>query len=329
MFKICIIGCGGIAENFHAPAIAKYCADYPDSYFAACCDIDVDKAKTVAEKFGLKNYYNNYKEMIQAEQPHAVCILTSYSATPAIAIDIINMGIPVMMEKPPGATGDGVLQIANAARDKQVITQVAFNRRFTPLAVKFKEMIHADKSPVCCLRCTFQRIERYDEDFHTTAIHGIDTLRYLIGSDYKHIRFRYQELYEIGRYVANVHLDCYFETGNMAQLVFYPCAGKVIEDYYATCENSDYILKMPVWGSPEYPGGITHYKRNEIKTYIDGNDIGFGTEMFEKFGFYSENEDFFNNVKAKRKSVNGIDSAYQSVVIAECIQKRLAEYTGA
>ena len=38
------------------------------------------------------------------------------------------------------------------------------------------------------------RVERRDPDFSTTAIHGLDAVRYLAGADYAEARFRYREL---------------------------------------------------------------------------------------------------------------------------------------
>ena len=323
MFKICIIGCGEIAKGFHAPAIKKYCVEHPNSVMQACCDSDIQKAAAFADKFGFKTHYNDYRIMLETEKPDVVCLTVSYNVIPQIAIDIMKMGFPLIIEKPPGVTRQEVSNIIDVAERFKIPNQVAFNRRYTPILNELKAALSED---IHDIRCVFQRVGRTDSDFYTTAIHGIDTVRYLAGCDYKHVSFRYQELTDVNEGAANIYMDCLMESGAAAQLAFCPYGGKVIEDYHVTCSNNDFTLKMPVWGSPEYPGGLWHFSDNECVRHIAGDDSKFGAEMFERFGFYSENADFFDDIKSKRMPANDIRSALQSVEIAYCIQERKADY---
>ena len=323
MFKICIIGCGEIAQSFHGPAIKKYCDENGDSIMQACCDCDMQKAAAFAEKFGFETPYSDYRKMLEIEKPDAVCLTVPYNVIPMIAIDIMNMGFPLIVEKPPGVTRQAVASIIEVAEKLKIHNQVAFNRRYTPILNELKNDLNGD---IYNIRCVFQRVGRTDNDFYTTAIHGIDTVRYLAGCGYKHVSFRYQELPEVNKGAANIYMDCLMESGAVAQLTFCPYGGKVIEDYHVTCSNSDFTLKMPVWGAPEYPGGLWHFSGNECVRYVAGDDLRFGKEMFERFGFYSENADFFNNVKSKKIPENNIRSALQSVEIAYCIQERKVDY---
>jgi len=240
----------------------------------------------------------------------------------------MRLGIPVMMEKPPGASRSEVLSIMEVAEKGGVLNQVAFNRRFTPIVNELRKMLNeaAAKDGIYNIRCVFQRVGRRDNDFYTTAIHGIDTVRYIAGSDYEQVCFRYQELPDINSGAANIYLDGVMKSKTAVQLAFVPVGGKVIEDYFVTCRNHDFSLQMPVWGSPEYPGGIVHFSGNERSAYVKGDDSRFGLEMFEKFGFYEENANFFNAVRTGKAPGSDISSALQSVEIAECIRQRQTEY---
>jgi len=328
MFKICLIGCGGIAEGFHGPALKKYCEDFSETSLAACCDVDINKAKKFADTFGFGEFYSDYREMLKAEKPNAVSLVAPYTVIPDIAVDILNMGYPVIMEKPPGATGDDVLKIIEAAEKSDVPNQVAFNRRFCPVVSELKNMLASYPQGVGIhnLRCIFQRVGRKDPDFFATAIHGIDTLRYIAGCDYKHINFAYQELPELAKGVANVYMDCLMESGAVAQLSICPNGGKVIEDFIVTSGNNEFILNMPVWGSLEYPGGLSHFSDNKLVKRVDGSDPQMGEDMLYAFGFYSENASFLNDVKANRKPTNDICTALQSVEVAYCIETRAEVY---
>ena len=69
------------------------------------------------------------------------------------------------------------------------------------------------------------RVERRDPDFSTTAIHGLDAVRYLAGADYAEARFRYRELPELGTGVAHILVDAVMTCGATAHLAFCPVAG--------------------------------------------------------------------------------------------------------
>ena len=59
--------------------------------------------------------------------------------------------------------------------------QVAFNRRYTPLVVELKRRLAG--ATIQHIDCQFYRVGRTGSDFTTTAIHGIDTVRFLAGCD--------------------------------------------------------------------------------------------------------------------------------------------------
>ena len=324
MFEICVIGCGDIAKDFHAPALLKYRDENPDTVLLGCCDSDKNKAVDFAKKFGFKAAYSDYREMLHEKRPSAVCLYASYVAIPKIASEVMQMGIPILIEKPPGTTYDEISLIIDSAKKSNVLNQVAFNRRFTPIVNSLKQWIQSTGEDIQSIRCVFQRVSRADSDFYTTAIHGIDTVRFIANSDYKEIRFRYQELSQINKGAANIYMDCVMESGASAQLVFLPHGGRVVEDYYVSCLNNDFKLNMPVWGSLKYPGALWHYKGNKIIGHTEGHK--FGDEMYERFGFFAENADFFDAVKNSKKTTHDITSAKQSVEVAYCIKKRSEAY---
>jgi len=45
MFRICLIGCGGMANSGHGPSAELYAKRYSDTELSACCDINPVKAE--------------------------------------------------------------------------------------------------------------------------------------------------------------------------------------------------------------------------------------------------------------------------------------------
>jgi myo-inositol 2-dehydrogenase/D-chiro-inositol 1-dehydrogenase len=327
-FKICSIGCGRHSSSVHGPAYKKYALLHPDVELSACCDIDEGKAKLFQTSFNFKRYYTDIDDMIKAEKPDAVCLVVKEHLTAKLAIKILSYGLPLITEKPPGNSLEEAWDIANEAKKSNAPNQVAFNRRFTPLVRVLKQQLlnNFENQKIQNIRYDFYRIGRKDTDFYTTAIHGIDTVKYLSGSEYESIRFDYQEFPELGQNVANIYMSCRFVSGTTAQLSFCPVSGVVLERATVNLLDNTFFLNIPMWAAYDVPGHLTHMFKGQTVMDVTGDEISDGDEMFEFCGFYAENESFFNDLRAGRKPKDDIFSALQSVEIADCIRDRLQEY---
>jgi hypothetical protein len=79
---------------------------------------------------------------------------------------------------------------------------------------------------------------------------------------------------------------------------------------------------MAIAGGPGgSPGFVRHHHARQIRE-IPGD----GAEFYISNGFYHENRDFFESVRAGRVPEHGLATAIQSVAVAECIRKRAGEF---
>lgn len=321
--KICIIGCGNHSTRVHGPSYIKYKSNYSDTILAACCDFDPAKAAAYQRKFGFQRYYTDMNEMLQKENPDAVCVIVPEAQIAHVAVDVMKKGYNVLLEKPPGLNREETLGLIDAAENSGVINQVAFNRRYLPLIVRLKEALqfHAGNS-IQNMFYEFYRYNRTESHFETTAIHGIDAAKFIIGSNYKKVRFTYQELPRSGNNVANIALECTFENGVAAQIHFCPCTGVVLERICVNAQDQTFFLNTPIWDGLDAPGELLHIKAGNVVSRLSGTSVSDGQQLIETNGFYDENRDFFENVRHNRKSENDIKSALQSVEIAEAIKAR-------
>ena len=327
-FRICAIGCGALASRAHGPSYRKYAALNTDVELVACCDLDDTKATAFRDAFGFGNHYSDFREMLRKEKPDAVCLVVPVSFTAPLSCEILAMGIPLLMEKPPGMTGDECRAMITAAESSGTPNQVAFNRRYAPLVRELKSQLDACTPPEAIqnLQYTFMRINRRDVDFSTTAIHGIDTTQFLAGAGYESVAFRYQELPEFGATVANIFMDCVMTSGATAQLSFCPMSGVLIERATITAHNHTFFLNIPIWNAFDAPGRLLHVEKGTVVSDVDGTTVSDGDEMFESSGFYAENACFFDDIRAGRKPHGDIRSGLESVEIADCIRNRIVEY---
>src|SRR5580704_17023563 len=67
--RIAIIGCGGISET-HIKAFKEF----PDVEVVAGVDVKPERLKLMDEKFGIKQHFTDWKEMLKQVKPDAVSV---------------------------------------------------------------------------------------------------------------------------------------------------------------------------------------------------------------------------------------------------------------
>jgi predicted dehydrogenase len=228
----------------------------------------------------------------------------------------------LLLEKPPGRTRGEITRLIDIADIKNVPNSVAFNRRHAPLIIKLRELIDAERMPeqVRSIQYDMFRVGRADEDFSTTAIHAIDAARFIACSDYKRVNFTYCDYPDIGRNVADIYMTCEMRSGAIVNINICPVTGITKEAATVALRDKTYFLDL--LGNPLNPTGrLIAVEKKNITVNISG-----GAEPFVREGFYNENKTFLNDIIAGRKPAGSLDTAFQSVILAECVRERKLEY---
>lgn len=323
MFKICLIGCGGMAYGGHAPGAKKYVSENEGTVLAGCCDTDIEKAERFCREFGFVNAYTDYRTMLDSEKPDVVMLTCPVALTAPIAMDVMNKGYHIIMEKPPGVSKEDTKAIHECAVKNNVHARVAFNRRYMPLINELKKEILSVGKPIHHIDCHFIRQNRVEPDFCTTAIHGIDTVKFLAGSDYKKIDFVYQDYTYNDNNICNYYLNAEFDNNVFANINFLRCSGCTVERIHVSCEEYTFFLETPVWGGADVPGKLECLNGGRVYKSITGKE----SEMFECSGFYDENASFFDIVRSGAEPSSDVETGIQSVDIADYMRKRLPSYS--
>lgn len=131
-----LIGCGGIGRT-HADAM-----DLIDEIdLVAVCDIDIEKARTVAAEHGGIPAFSDYEEMLSTVELDAVSIATDHKNHVAPALAAIRRGVPVIVEKPIASSLEEAHTLVTAAREAGVTLGGIFQRRFFPSAQRMHAAI--------------------------------------------------------------------------------------------------------------------------------------------------------------------------------------------
>ncbi|MDY5859578.1 MAG: Gfo/Idh/MocA family oxidoreductase [Eubacteriales bacterium] len=112
--RVGIIGCGGIANGKHMPALSKL----KNVKMVAFCDIIEKKALAAREKFGTPDcaVYTDYKKLLEDKSIDVVHVLTPNRSHSFITVDALEAGKHVMCEKPMAINSDEAQKMLDAAK---------------------------------------------------------------------------------------------------------------------------------------------------------------------------------------------------------------------
>ncbi len=136
--RIGIVGMGTIAQTIHLPILSKL----PDAEIVAACDIDLNKATSVAKKYGIPRCYNSFEDMLKKEEEIvAVDVCAPTNMHKEIAIAVLESKRDVLVEKPLARTEKESIDIVTAAKKNHKQIMVGMNSRFRPDSMILKGFI--------------------------------------------------------------------------------------------------------------------------------------------------------------------------------------------
>jgi len=91
-----------------------------DSSIVAVCDLDEGKARQMAFRNRVPNYYTNFSMMLEKEGLDAVYVLTNPQSHPSLSIQAMEAGCHVLVEKPMAITLKEVDLMMAASRRNNV-----------------------------------------------------------------------------------------------------------------------------------------------------------------------------------------------------------------
>lgn len=111
--RVGIIGCGGIANGKHMPALAKL----KNVRMVAFCDIIEEKALKARERYGTPDcaVYTDYRKLLEDQSIDVVHVLTPNRSHSFITVDALEAGKHVMCEKPMAINSEEAQKMLDAA----------------------------------------------------------------------------------------------------------------------------------------------------------------------------------------------------------------------
>jgi len=135
--KVGIVGCGGIANQKHLPALSRN----DGVEVVAFCDIVVERAQKAAKEYGTPDakVYTDYKELLKDKSIDNVHVLTPNRSHSFITVDALQAGKNVMCEKPMAINSVEAKKMLDAAKKTGKILTIGYQNRYRQDSAYLKE----------------------------------------------------------------------------------------------------------------------------------------------------------------------------------------------
>lgn len=215
-----IIGCGRISHK-HVEALVN---NLDTANLVAVCDIIPDKAELIKNEYANlnKNHltpkaYTDYKNMFDNEKIDAVAICTESGYHAKIAIDSLNHGKHVLVEKPMALSSRDANEMIKISKEKNLKLGVCHQNRFNPPIQKLRRAIEEERFGKI-INATARILWTRDDSYYKQApwrgtkeldggtlmnqcIHNIDLLQWMVGSEVERIHC------ERDTYLRNIEME--------------------------------------------------------------------------------------------------------------------------
>lgn len=136
MLRIGVIGGGTYGESHLT--VYKDMEACGEVQLAALAEINDELREQRGKDFGIE-VYKDYREMLDKGRLDAVTIATPDHLHHDVALDVLNRGLPCMVEKPLDVTVAGAKELVAKAEEKGLLLQVDFHKRYDPYHIEMRE----------------------------------------------------------------------------------------------------------------------------------------------------------------------------------------------
>ena len=139
--KVGIVGSGKISE-IHLALLARL----PATEVIGIADIDIAKARAASRRYGIARAYSSLTDLLGSVTPEAVHVLTPPATHSALAIEALDAGAHVYVEKPMAVTSADCAKMESAAARARKQLCVGHCMAYGPLLNDALDLIEEGKA---------------------------------------------------------------------------------------------------------------------------------------------------------------------------------------
>jgi predicted dehydrogenase len=156
-----VLGTGNIAAQF-----ATDLALYPEGQITAVGSRSLASADRFADRFAITGRHGDYRSLVADKNVDAVYVATPHTLHEECALLAIELGKPVLVEKPFTINAAQASRVIAAARDRKVFVMEAMWTRFLPHITLLRELINQGLlGDIRSLTADFGELFPFDPEF--------------------------------------------------------------------------------------------------------------------------------------------------------------------
>ncbi|MGC8589124.1 Gfo/Idh/MocA family protein [Athalassotoga sp.] len=136
--RVGIIGCGGIANAKHLPALSKIA----NVEIVGFCDLIEERAAKAAKEYGSKDakVYKDYRKLLEDKTIDVIHVCTPNKSHSEISVASMESGKHVMCEKPMAKDSKGAEKMVETAKMTGMKLTIGYQNRFRTDSLHLKEI---------------------------------------------------------------------------------------------------------------------------------------------------------------------------------------------
>jgi len=314
--RLGLVGLGRFCVQQHTPSLLRY-VEEGGALDLVLCDPTAAAREAWCAKFGARECFESDVRLIAEGKIDAAYVLVPPVACCETVSRFLEAGIPTFTEKPPGVVAAETRRLIQAAGTTP--HAVGFNRRFSPVLRRLKDWVDEELAgEPLMFACDFWRAGRFDTDFATTLIHGVDALRFL-GGDLASLEVRTQT---VGgeKSFRNLLLHGAYASGALVQMSIQPACGLAVERYRAVGRDVTLSAQLPMPGLADQ-GLLTLERGGQVERRLTEADLGIAdAPYFVRYGFYDQARTFLDGLQSGGALGTPLAATLQSVELMEFLR---------
>ena len=126
--KVGLVGAGAVAQIAHLPVLRRM----KGVEIRALCDNDLSKARALADRFGVKDVFDDIEELLRYEELDAIVIGSPTHLHESHILAALAGNLHVLVEKPLTISAVSAQRIVRAVEKRDRVVLVGMNHRYRP-----------------------------------------------------------------------------------------------------------------------------------------------------------------------------------------------------
>ncbi len=135
--RIGLIGAGAVVQVAHLPVLKRL----KNVQLTAICDSDLPKARALAERYGIRDVFDDIEELMARVEVDALLVATPNHLHEPHILAALAANAHVLVEKPLALTSAGVQKLARAAEKKGKVVMAGMTHRYRPDAQAVRSFV--------------------------------------------------------------------------------------------------------------------------------------------------------------------------------------------